>query len=271
MPPPMFTVGGTFYNGMIQPLAPYAIRGVVWYQGESNSRDAVSYQKLMPLLIKDWRSLWGNDRLPFYFCQLANWNPKMDRPVESRWAELREAQLMSLSVPDNGMAVLIDTGESKDIHPQSKDIAGQRLARIALAQTYGKAIPFSGPIYDSMKVEGYMIRVSFQHLEAGLVARDVPPEYPVMRRTGETAPLLRNSPNSELEGFAICGEDRNWVWADAKIDGDTVLVWSENVPAPVAVRYAWAENPTVNLYNQVGLPASPFRTDDFRVTTGARP
>lgn len=262
-PPPLFTVGGTIYNGMIHPLAPYAIRGVAWYQGESNSRDAVSYRKLMPLLIRDWRSLWGNEGLPFYFCQLANWNPKMIQPVESSWAELREAQLMSLSLPGTGMAVLIDTGESKDIHPRSKDVAGERLARIALARTYGKAIPFSGPIYDFMKVEGSGIRVSFRHLEGGLVAGEIPSEYPVMRRTDETAPLVRNSPNSELEGFAICGEDRNWVWADAKIDGDTVLVWSETVTAPVAVRYGWADNPTCNLYNEAGLPASPFRTDDF--------
>jgi sialate O-acetylesterase len=260
-PPPMFTVGGTLYNGMIQPLAPYAIRGVVWYQGESNSRDAVSYRKLMPLLIQDWRSLWGNEGLPFYFCQLANWNPKMAQPVESSWAELREAQSMTLSVPDTGMAVLIDTGESKDIHPQSKDIAGERLARIALAKTYGKPIPSSGPVYDSMKVEDSRIRVRFQHLEGGLVAKEVPATYDVMRRTGETAPLVRNSPNSQLEGFTICGADKKWVWADAKIDGDTVLVWSEKVAAPVAVRYAWAENPTCNLYNAAGLPASPFRTD----------
>ena len=261
LPPQTFTVGGTLYNGMIQPLAPYALRGVIWYQGESNIRDPASYRKLMPLLIRDWRGHWGNDRLPFYFCQLANWNEKTDQPGESRWAELREAQSMTLSTPDTGMAVLIDTGESKDIHPQGKDIAGERLARIALARTYGKAIPFSGPIYDSMKLEGGMVRVSFQHVDGGLVAGEIPPEYPVMRSRGETAPLVRNSPNSELEGFAICGENRNWVWADAKIDGDTVLVWSDKVNAPVAVRYAWAENPTCNLYNQADLPASPFRTD----------
>ncbi len=260
-PPPMFTVGGTLYNGMIQPLAPYALRGVIWYQGESNARDAVSYRKLMPLLIKDWRSLWGNEGLPFYFCQLANWNPKMNQPVESSWAELREAQSMTLSVPDTGMAVLIDTGESKDIHPQSKDIAGERLAQIALAKTYGKPIPFSGPVYDSMEVEGSQIRVRFQHLEGGLVAKEVPATYDVMRRTGQTAPLVRNSPNSQLEGFAICGADKKWVWADAKIDGNTVLVWSDQVTGPVAARYGWADNPTCNLYNAAGLPASPFRTD----------
>ena len=179
----------------------------------------------MPLLIKDWRTLWGNQRLPFYYCQLASWGQKSDQPTESNWAELQEAQWMTLSVPDTGMAVLIDTGESKDIHPQTKYIAGERLARIALAKTYGKSIPYSGPIYDSLTVEGTKILIRFKQLSGGLVAKDVPAEYPVMRRTGETAPLIRNSPNSELEGFAICSDDKQWVWADAKIDGDTVLVW----------------------------------------------
>ena len=261
LPVPLFTVGGAIFNGMISPLAPYAIRGVIWYQGESNSRDPESYRQSMPLLIQDWRTRWGNQRLPFYYCQLANWGQKADRPAESNWAELQEAQWMTLSVPDTGMAVLIDTGESKDIHPQTKDIAGERLARIALAKTYGKSIPYSGPIYDSMTVEDTKIRIHFKHLAGGLVAKDVPAEYHVMRRTGKTARLVRNSPNSELEGFAICGKDRNWVWADAKIDGDSVLVWSEKVTSPAAVRYAWADNPTCNLYNAAGLPVSPFRTD----------
>jgi len=262
-PVPLFTVGGSIFNGMIEPLAPYAIRGVLWYQGESNSSDGEGYRRLMPLLIKDWRKHWGNERLPFYYCQLANWGEKSDRPGESNWAELQEAQAMTLSVTDTGMAVLIDTGESKDIHPQTKDVAGERLARIALAKTYGKTMPFSGPVYDSMRVERSRIRLAFKHVEGGLVAMEVPSMYPVMRVSNQTAPLARNSPNSELEGFAICGEDRNWVWADAKIDGDTVLVWSDKVPAPAAVRYAWADNPTVNLYNRAGLPAGPFRTDSF--------
>ncbi len=270
-PPVLTTVGGTIFNGMIHPLADYAISGVVWYQGESNSRDAASYRKLLPLLIEDWRSLWGNEHLPFYYCQLANWNRKIDQPGDSDWAELQEAQLMTLSVPDTGMAVLVDTGEWKDIHPRTKDIAGERLAKIALARAYGKAIPCSGPIYDSMNIEGSRIRISFKHLEGGLVAKELPAEYITWRAKGETAPLVKNRPNSELEGFAICGEDRKWVWADAKIDGDTVLVWSEKVPAPAAVRYGWAANPTANLYNQADLPASPFRTDDFPVDSLDRP
>jgi arylsulfatase A-like enzyme len=260
-PQSLVAVPGTIYNGMIHSLSPYALRGFLWYQGESNTRDPAGYHELKPLLISDWRRLWGDDSLPFYYCQLANWREKDDQPGESSWAELREAQSMTLSVPNTGMAVLIDTGESKDIHPQSKDIAGERLARIALAQTYGKPIPFSGPVYTAMKIEGSVIRLSFDHLGGGLVAKEVPATYDVMRRTGQTAPLVRNRPHSQLEGFAICGADRKWVWADAKIDGDTLLVWSDQVAAPVAVRYGWADNPTCNLYNAAGLPASPFRTD----------
>lgn len=267
LPPGMHTLPCALYNGMINPLVPYAIRGVIWYQGESNSNDPKSYQKLMPLLIHDWRKLWNNEHLPFYYCQLANWNKKLNVPVESDWAELREAQLMSLSVPDTGMTVLIDTGEWKDIHPQTKHIAGERLARVALAKTYVKSIVYSGPIYDSMKVEGDTIRISFKYVDGGLVFGEVPDTYPELRVRGTTAPLIRNSPNSELEGFAICGSDQKWVWADARIDGDTVLVWSDKVNEPVAVRYGWARNPTCNLYNQAGLPASPFRTDDFKVFT----
>ena len=260
-PQSLVAVPGTIYNGMIHSLSPYALRGFLWYQGESNTSDPAGYRELKPLLISDLRRLWGDDSLPFYYCQLANWREKDDQPGESPWAELREAQSMTLSVPDTGMAVLIDTGESKDIHPQSKDIAGERLARIALAQTYGKAIPYSGPAYEAMKVEGDRIRLTFRHLEGGLVAKEVPATYDVMRRTGQTAPLVRNRPHSQVEGFAICGADKKWVWADAKIDGDTVLVWSDQVAAPVAVRYGWADNPTCNLYNAAGLPASPFRTD----------
>ena len=260
-PQSLVAVPGTIYNGMIHSLSPYALRGFLWYQGEFNTRDPAGYHELKPLLISDWRRLWGDDRLPFFYCQLANWREKDDQPGESSWAELREAQSMTLSVPDTGMAVLIDTGESKDIHPQSKDIAGERLARIALAQTYGKPIPYSGPVYEAMKIEGDRIRLSFGHLEGGLVAKEVPATYDVMRKTGKTAPLVRNSPQSQLEGFAICGADKKWVWADAKIEGDTVLVWSDQVTTPVAVRYGWADNPTCNLYNQAGLPASPFHTD----------
>jgi sialate O-acetylesterase len=254
---------GSLFNGMIHPVVPYGFRGVVWYQGESNVNTAFDYREDFPLLINDWRQQWQQGDFPFLYCQLANHREKSDKPGESSWAELREAQSMALSVPNTGMAVLIDTGESEDIHPESKDVAGNRLARIALANTYGRLIPYSGPTYDSMNIEGGTIRLTFHHVAGGLVAREVPATYDVMRSANKTASLVRNRPGSQLEGFAICGTEQNWVWADAKIEGDSVVVWSDQVPAPVAVRYGWADNPTCNLYNQAGLPTSPFRTDDF--------
>jgi len=252
---------GRLYNGMVHPILPYAVRGVLWYQGESNTGNAGLYRTSFPLLIRDWRRHWQQGDFPFYFCQLANYRAKTGTPGESAWAELREVQQQTLSLPNTGMAVLIDTGESEDIHPQSKQIAGERLAKIALARTYGRSLPYSGPVYRSMRIEDDKIRLAFDHIEGGLVAKVLPATYDVMRTASRTAPLVRNSPSSEVEGFAICGPDRKWVWADAMIEGDTVVVWSDSVPAPVAVRYAWADNPTGNLYNQAGLPASPFRTE----------
>lgn len=254
---------GRLFNGMVNPVLPYAIRGVLWYQGESNVVNAMAYRTAFPLLIKDWRQHWQQGDIPFYFCQLASFNSKTAEPGESLWAELREAQLMALSVPNTGMAVLIDTGESEDIHPQSKHIAGERLARIALTKTYGRATPHSGPTYASMTIEGNSIRLSFDNLAGGLVAGEVPVTYEVITKANKTAPLVRNRPHSQLEGFAICGANRKWTWADARIEGATVVVSSEQVSAPIAVRYAWADNPTCNLFNQAGLPATPFRTDDF--------
>jgi len=259
--------GGSLFNGMLKPIMPYAIRGAVWYQGESNVKGAFAYREHLPLLIKDWREHWGQGDFPFYICQLASFKAKTNRPVESTWAELREAQKMALSLPQTGLAVLIDAGEAEDIHPLAKDVAGERAARIALAKVYGRNIPYSGPLYDSMTVEGDKIRLCFNYTEDGLVAKELPSAYDVRRTAKKTARLVRNSPDSELEGFAICGADLQWVWADAKIDGDTVLVWSDKVSEPVAVRYGWADNPTCNLYNKADLPASPFRTDDFRIST----
>ncbi len=256
-------LAGRLFHGMVHPIQPYAIRGVLWYQGESNTGNASLYRTAFPMLIDDWRKHWEQGDFPFYYCQLANYRAKTDLPGESIWADLREAQAKTLSVLNTGMAVLIDTGESEDIHPQSKQVAGERLARIALAKTYGRDVVHAGPVYTSMKVEGSTIRLSFDHLGGGLVAKEVPATYDVMRKTGKTAPLVRNSPHSQLEGFAICGADRKWVWADAKIEGDTVLVSSGQVSSPVAVRYGWSDNPTCNLFNAEGLPASPFRTDDF--------
>jgi sialate O-acetylesterase len=260
-------VPAALFNGMIAPVRPYAIKGVIWYQGESNAGRANQYRIAFPLLITDWRHLWNQGDFSFYFCQLANYMAKKSVPGDSAWAELREAQSLTLKLPHTGQAVLIDIGESEDIHPRNKQDAGERLALNALAQDFGKAIPFSGPVYDAMKVEAGKVVLTFKHTDGGLVAKPLPATYIVKSQSQETAPLVRNRPDSHLEGFAICGEDKKWVWADAKIDGDKVVVWSNQVTAPVAVRYAWAENPTCNLYNGAGLPASPFRTDDFTPVT----
>lgn len=230
------------YNAMIHPLIPYAMRGVIWYQGESNAGRAKQYQTLFPLMINDWRRHWGEGNFPFLFVQLANYMARKDQPGESDWAELREAQLKTLSLPYTGMAVAIDIGESGDIHPKNKQEVGRRLALIARAQVYGEQIPFSGPIYHSMKkVEGDKIRLTFDYVDGGLKAEGA----------------------DELKGFAIAGSDHKFHWAEARIVGDQVVVWSPAVPDPVAVRYAWAANPECNLYNKAGLPASPFRTDNW--------
>ncbi len=228
------------HNAMLAPLAPFSIRGVIWYQGESNASRAYQYRSLFPALIQDWRALWDRDDLPFYFVQLANFMAVEAEPGESEWAELREAQLATLSVPGTGMAVAIDVGDAEDIHPKDKQAVGNRLARIALNRVYGRPIVHSGPIYHAMKLEGGRVRVSFDHAAGGLEAR-----------------------HGALKGFAVAGEDRRFHWARAIIEQDSVLAWSPEVASPVAVRYAWASNPVCNLYNSAGLPASPFRTDTW--------
>jgi sialate O-acetylesterase len=254
------------YNAMIYPLIPYAIKGVIWYQGESNVGRAYQYRTAFPLLIKDWRTRWGQGDFPFLFCQLANMTGKQTMPGEANWAELREAQSLTLSVPNTGQAVLIDVGDANNVHPQNKADVGARLAAIALSQTYGKSVPFSGPVYQGMKIDGEKIRLAFKQTDGGLIAKPLPATYSVDSANGATAPLVRNN-TGPLEGFAICGADRKWVWAEAKIEGTQVVVSSAQVPAPVAVRYGWANNPTCNLYNGAGFPASPFRTDDFTITS----
>jgi sialate O-acetylesterase len=229
------------YNGMIAPLIPYGIRGAIWYQGESNAGRAYQYRKLFPTMIKNWRHDWGEGDFPFLFVQLANYMQTKPQPSDSAWAELREAQLMALALPNTGMAVIIDIGDASNIHPKDKQDVGKRLALWALGKTYGQNVVCSGPIYRSMRVEGNRIVLQFDYVGGGLAAR----------------------PSGPLKGFAIAGADRKFVWADAKIEGDTVVVSSSDVSQPVAVRYAWADNPTCNLYNKEGLPASPFRTDDW--------
>lgn len=236
------------FNAMIAPIVPYAIQGVIWYQGESNAGRAYEYRTLFPAMIRDWRRVWGQGDFPFLFVQLANFLPVRPEPGESAWAELREAQTMTLALPKTGMAVAIDIGEADDIHPRNKQDVGERLALNALAIAYGKKIVYSGPIYTRMRREGNAIRLYFKHVDGGLT-----------------------TPNGEpLKGFAIAGPDRKCVWAEARIDGDTVVVSSPQVTEPVAVRYAWADNPLCNLYNRAGLPASPFRTDDWLGVTAPR-
>jgi sialate O-acetylesterase len=256
-------IPGYLYNGMIHPLIPYAIRGFIWYQGENNTTYAMQYRKIFPAFINDLRAQWKQENLPFYFCQLAAFGPIATSPSDSIWAELREAQYMATKLPNTGEAILIDIGEEKDIHPRDKKDAGERLGKVALANTYGEKIPYSGPIFQSMQTVDGKIRIQFTHIDGGLVAKPIPQTYRPRSIQTVTQPLIRNSPQSQLEGFAVCGADKQWKWADAKIDGDQVLVWSSQVPQPVAVRYAWSDNPIVNLHNAAGLPAVPFRTDNF--------
>lgn len=198
-------------------------------------------------MIKNWRDAWGEGDFPFLFVQLANWKEVNSEPTDNDWAELREAQLMTLSVPKTGMAVTIDIGEVNSIHPINKQDVGKRLALWALAKTYGKNVVYSGPLYKLMEIQGNSAILHFDHVGAGLIAKDEP-----------------------LKGFAIAGADNKFVWADAKIEGDTVVVSSEKVTEPVAVRYGWSINPVCNLYNKDGLPASPFRTDTWPGITDNR-
>jgi len=228
------------YNAMIHPLLKYKLAGVIWYQGESNADRAQQYQTLFPLLISDWRAKFGNKDLPFYYVQLANYMQVKDQPGTSAWAELRDAQLKTLKVPNTGMAVITDIGEAQDIHPKNKQEVGERLARIALAKTYGVKIDYSGPMYVSHKQTNNIITLEFKD------------------NTG-----LKTSDGKALKGFEIAGEDQKFYWADVKIENGKIVVSSAKVAKPVAVRYNWADNPQGNLTNASGLPASPFRTDSW--------
>jgi sialate O-acetylesterase len=233
-------VPSSLYNGMIAGILPYPIRGVIWYQGESNADRPTEYRTLFPTMISAWRKAFGQGDFPFYFVQLANYAARAPEPVESDWALLREAQAMALRLPNTGMAVAIDVGSADTIHPQNKQEVGHRLALLALNRTYGQGGEDQGPTYQSMAVESGAIRLKFTHNGGGLFSHGGP-----------------------LIGFEIAGEDRKFVWADARIERDTVVVSSKLVPAPVAVRYGWDINPATSLYNGSNLPASPFRTDDW--------
>ncbi|MGN6553147.1 MAG: sialate O-acetylesterase [Verrucomicrobiota bacterium] len=248
----------SLYNGMIHPIVPFGIKGAIWYQGESNGGEGDEYYAKMRALIGGWRKLWAQGDFPFYFVQLANFTQPNDDPAGGDgWARVRMAQLKSLEIPKTGMAVAIDLADAdnpNDIHPKNKFDVGERLALWALARDYGKGgLVCSGPLYRSMKVEGDKVHISFASVGGGLMAA---------RKEGRE-PAAEDA-SGKLKRFAIAGADRKWFWADAIIDGDTVIVSSPKVPAPVAVRYGYSMNPAgCNLYNREGLPASPFRTDNW--------
>lgn len=249
---PPFPVGTDYYNqpsalynAMIAPLIPYGIKGVIWYQGESNADRAFQYRSLFPSMIKDWRSRWNQGDFPFLFAQLANYEQRNTTPQESQWAELREAQRMALHLPNTGMAVTIDLGDAEDIHPRNKKPVGQRLYTAARHIAYHLEGVHSGPVFDYFTTENEKIRLYFTQTGSGLQSK-----------TGET-----------LAGFAIAGHDKKFYWAEATLEGQTVVVKSSKVKHPAAVRYAWDKNPPCSLYNAEGLPASPFRTDQWKGIT----
>lgn len=227
------------FNGMIAPVQPYGIRGALWYQGESNVGRAGQYGPLLTALIRSWRENWGEGDFPFYFVQLPNFNDPGDSSRQA-WAWLRAAQAQALALPETAMAVTIDIGESDNLHPKNKQEIGRRLALIARAKIYGIPGDWSGPVYRSCARAGAALRVQFDHAQEGLIAHDRPPQ-----------------------ALEIAGADRKFYPATGRIEGDTLLVSSPRAPAPVAVRYAWSDNPGANLFNGAGLPAAPFRSDDW--------
>lgn len=228
------------FNGMINPVVSYGIKGFIWYQGENNAGEALDYRSTFPMLIADWRDRWKNDKLPFLYVQLANYMMRHRTPTESDWALLREAQTMTLKQPHTGMATIIDIGEADDIHPRNKQEVGRRLALIAKSQVYKKKVQASGPMYTSHSIKDGKIKINFQETGKGLATSD----------------------NGKVKGFAIAGSDNKFYWANAIIDGNSIIVSADEVKTPVAVRYAWADNPDCNLINVDGLPAVPFRTDN---------
>jgi len=233
------------YNAMIYPLLDFPIAGVIWYQGETNAVPgrAYDYRQLFPKLITQWREDWGCGDFPFLYVQLANFRASNPTPEESDWAMLRESQTKTLALENVAQIVTIDIGDSLDIHPKNKQDVGARLALAARHFVFNESITYSGPVYKSMKIEGNKIRIQFDHVGKG---------------------LLKKGDHENLEGFSIAGSDQKFVWANAYIDGDEVVVYNDRISEPVAIRYAWADNPAViNFYNKDGLPATPFRTDEY--------
>ncbi len=270
------------YNGMIHPLLNYRIKGAIWYQGESNalSGPAVAhrYRELFPMMIQNWRADWQQGDFPFYFVQLAPWRAVTKEPRDSDWALLCESQSLTLKLPNTGMAVITDYGHEMDIHPTPKRPVGERLSLNARALTYGEKIVYSGPMFKDMQVSGGKAVLNFDHVGGGLVAKEMVPTDPrkskMKTKEGQEIETVgygwrvkEGSSKADLIGFAVCGSDKKFHNAKAEIMGDTVVVSCDAVPSIVAVRYGWADHPLCNLFNQEGLPASPFRTDDFSSVT----
>jgi sialate O-acetylesterase len=233
------------FNAMINPLIPYGIKGFLWYQGEADDSAAYHYRKLFPMLITDWRQRWNQGNLPFLYVQLANYKKTKALPSGSEWAELREAQTLTLSQPNTGMACIIDIGDGNNIHPANKQEVGRRMALIADKLVYNKDCIASGPMFKGFKIQGNRVRISFINTGSGLSTKN----------------------GKEITGFSIAGNDKQFYWAKAIIEGNEIVVYSDSVPAPVAARYAWADNPVCNLINSEGLPAFPFRTDNWKGIT----
>jgi sialate O-acetylesterase len=241
---------GNIFAGVVHPTLGYGMKGVIWYQGESNASRAYEHAELFPFLIEQWRKEWGQGSFPFYWVQLADFRAEKPEPGESDWAELRESQTKTLRLANTGQAVIIDIGEGRDIHPRNKQEVAARLVRWALAQDYGIKVPYRSPEFKSVEFAGGKAVVSFDCFGSSLRAFDVP----------------------EAKGFAVCGADKVWRWANARVLApNKVEVSSDQVAAPIAVRYAWADNPVCNLYSADGLPVTPFRTDDFDPITKPKP
>jgi sialate O-acetylesterase len=244
--------GATYiYNGMVHGLIPLSVRGAIWYQGESNAGDGLRYEYLKEALVKGWRTVFENNDLSFYWVQLANFQGPNNNPAGGGWGPVREGQRRALRLPKTGMAVIIDIGNARDIHPRNKQDVGARLALLALAKDYGRDIVPCGPLYKSMKIEGNKIRISFDHVGGGLITAKKEGLNPTQETSG-----------AELTHFAIQADDGKWHWAKASFEGETVVVWAEGVVKPKHVRFGYQSNPVgINLYNKQGLPASPFTTD----------
>ena len=249
------------WNGLVHPILNCTMKGAIWYQGEQNAGpQRFLYGDQIKALVSDLRERFNNPDMRFYAAQLPNFMAKNPDPnFTGSWVDIRAGQSRAMSIPGVAQAIIIDLGEANDIHPIDKEPVGERLAAIALRNDYGKSdLPAFSPEAVSAARDGEAVRVSFKYTDGGLVAREVPKFYWNIRSKNKKTELVRNSPNSELEGFAVCGKDGKWVWANAKISGNDVIVSAPAIKEPTAVRYAWQNNPTCNLYNGAGFPAAPF-------------